>query len=285
MKKNTVSVVISAYNEEKYIYKCISSLLTQSLVPLEIIVIDDGSRDRTWDEMLKMRRVRSQIPLFIFKHKHLGQTMARNYGARIARGNILVFPDADMYFHKDYIRKLVDPIAKGKTIASFTKDEYIANYKNIWSQCWNINSYLPLHKRIPGDMPDKTRNFRAMKRMVFLKAGGFSDVGYTNDITVLEKLKMPKGGMAAKGAISYHNNPENILKIFYSARYIGRGDNIKKNVLNFLTYSFPNSIRRGIMESIKHNKPHFMLFKIVFDLGIFIGLMERILPGRHFRWK
>jgi glycosyltransferase involved in cell wall biosynthesis len=86
----TVSVIIPAYNAEAYVGQAISSALASRNVTLEVIVIDDGSTDGTWqvlesfgDAICKDRRQQG------------GPYRARNYGARLARGKWLAFLDAD----------------------------------------------------------------------------------------------------------------------------------------------------------------------------------------------
>ncbi|MBI2034164.1 MAG: glycosyltransferase family 2 protein [Candidatus Levybacteria bacterium] len=276
MRNHKVSVIISAHNEEQYIEKCIVSLFSQALLPSEIIVIDDGSSDKTWNILYKLRNAvaKKNIIYKIYKKNHIGQSKARNYGTKRSSGDILVFPDADMYFDKNYIDLLIKPIIDKKSIASFTKDEHVSNTENIWSQCWSINSYLPFHKRMPDNTSDKTNNIRAIKRKFFFKAGGFSDVGFNNDITILDKLNLPKGSFAAHGAVCFHNNPASLSKVFFSARYRGRGG-AEPGLENFLRYSILNSLRRGIIDGLRYKKPQFLIFKLVFDFGFFSGLLEK----------
>lgn len=286
MKVYKNSVIISAHNEEEYIEKCVLSLLNQSILPNEIIVVDDGSSDRTWELLKKLQKIvhKKNIIYKIYKKNHIGQSRARNYGTKHSTGEILIFPDADMYFDKKYIEFLIKPIIGKKAIASFTKEEYVGNADNIWSQCWSINSYLPFHKRIPDDMPDRTNNIRAIKREYFIKAGGFSDVGFNNDITILDKLGLPQGSIVAPGAVCYHNNTASLSKVFFSARYRGRGYPAV-NLKIFLLFSPINSLRKGMIDSIRYNKPQFLIFKIVFDFGFLIGLAEKFFSKNKPLWE
>lgn len=278
MKKSNVSVIIPIYNEENYILRCLDSLAGQTLAPMEIIVVDDGSTDSS---KVKTQKVKLQLKtqnLLIFGQKHRGPGSARNLGAKEAKGEILVFVDADMYFDRRYLEKLVKPIIEGKAVATFTKEEYVANSKNIWSQCWSINSYLPINLHIDPAMPDEASNFRAILRKTFFQTKGYQDVGYGEDVTVLRQLEGVKAKVAP-GAICYHFNPSSLSEVFISARWMGRGENAKMTLTAFLTYSFLNSLRKGILESIKQRNPSYLIFKIVFDLGILIGMMERWLFG------
>src|SRR4030067_2885578 len=105
-----ISTIIPAYNEEDMIKSCLETLKKQSYSPVEIIVVDDGSLDST----RKIIEDFSSIKLLTQNHK--GPGPARNLGASVAKGEILVFVDADMTFDRNFIRDLVKPIIEGKAI-------------------------------------------------------------------------------------------------------------------------------------------------------------------------
>jgi len=98
-----ISIIIPAYNEEDLIAECLESIKSQSYKNLEVIVVDDGSRDRTL-EIAKGLKVKTM------SQYHKGPGSARNLAASHAKGKILVFVDADMTFDKNFIRDLVAPI-------------------------------------------------------------------------------------------------------------------------------------------------------------------------------
>jgi len=275
-----ISVIIPSYNEEKYIAFGLDSLFVQTRRPLEIIVVDD-STDSTWEILRSYKPLDRNIAFRVFRTAHKGPAPARNLGAKKAKGDILVFVDADMKFHKDYINCLVAPIERGEAIATYTKEEYVANPENIWSKCWSINSYLPSHLHIDPHMPDEVVDtFRAIKKDLYLKTKGFLDVGYGEDITVLSQIPHAKA-VAAKGAICYHFNPSSLSEVFISAKWIAKGIHVPHNLRSLIIYSLPNSIRRGLVESLRHKMPAFILFKIVCDFGFFLGIMARIM-GRSY---
>ncbi|KKR25761.1 MAG: putative glycosyltransferase [Microgenomates group bacterium GW2011_GWC1_39_7b] len=96
-----VSVIIPAYNEQASIAACLQSLQNQSFKDLEIIVVDDGSTDKTFDVLSKFKMQSSKFK--ILDQNHEGAGMARNLGVKNATGKILVFVDADMVFDKEFI--------------------------------------------------------------------------------------------------------------------------------------------------------------------------------------
>lgn len=260
-----ISVIIPTYNEEKVIKECILSLKNQTLRDVEIIVVDDGSTDGTLGLLEDVE---------VFQQKHQGPAMARNLGAKHAKGKILVFVDADMTFDPRFLENLVKPIEKGKTKGTFSKEEYVSNWNNVWARSWNINSNLPAKKRLPEYYPDHQKVFRAILKSEFDRIGGFSKGGYTDDWTLSEKLGYE--ATAALGAIFYHKNPDSLGEIFKQAKWIGKRK-YKLGVLGILVAllrsCLPISIVVGLAKSI-------LVFKIVYDFGIFVGILEMAILGK-----
>lgn len=263
-KNPLVSVVIAAYNEGKYIDKCLNSLKHQSYKNKEIIVVDDGSTDKT-GEIAKRLGVR------VYKVKHAGPGSARNFGVKRTKGKILAFLDADMKYNERYIEKLIIPIVEKRAIGTFVKEEFVANKENIWSRCWSINSNLPVERRIPLNFPETENIFRAILKNKFEKSGGFEvNEGYTDDSSVSRKLNLK--ALIAPGAISYHFNPSSLSEVFYSARWIGRGKIFSPSVINFLRFSPINSFRVSLKYLIKKAPFSFIIFKFIYDFGVLCGI-------------
>src|SRR3989338_5607166 len=148
MKNKLVSVIIPIYNEEEVIENCLESLAKQSYKDLEVILVDDGSTDRTLEIIRNWKFEIGNLKLL--EQKHMGPGVARNLGASEANGDILVFVDADMAFDKNFVKDLVKPILDGKSIGTFSKNEFVTNKDNIWSICWNINRNLPADIQMIG---------------------------------------------------------------------------------------------------------------------------------------
>ena len=100
-----VSVVIAAYNEEKVVNKTIETLLSSDYPNLEIIVVDDGSKDRTADVVREKYGHDTRVT--VIRKENGGKASALNLGIRQCRGDILVALDADTVFNRDTISKLV----------------------------------------------------------------------------------------------------------------------------------------------------------------------------------
>ena len=277
-----VSVIIPVFNEEKVIGNCLDSLKQQTYSDLEIIVIDDGSTDETANVVLG-----NEVKLL--KQNHLGAGAARNLGAKHAKGEILVFVDADMEFDKKFIDKLTAPIREKKVIGTFSREEYVLNRNNIWSRCWNINKGLPFDKMHPANYPDQQNVFRAILKSEFDKAGGFLPIGYIDDHTLAENLGVPAS--VANGAIFYHHNPDNLEEIYKQARWIGKSEFKRRKIKNetimklvtIIRYSLPLSLVNGVISAIKYFMPQYILFKIIFDLAIEISLLNSFLGEQKYK--
>lgn len=98
-----VSIIVPIYNKEKYLEKCIKSILTQSHRNIEIILVDDGSTDgslRICKKYEKDKRVK------IFHQENKGVSSARNVGLKNMTGERVIFVDADDYIKKDYVERI-----------------------------------------------------------------------------------------------------------------------------------------------------------------------------------
>ena len=283
-----VSVIIPNFNEENAIKACLQSLGNQTYREIEIIVVDDGSTDKTLNVVQNFKssfakqnsNYRAISNVKILSQKHLGPGLARNLGAKNAKGEILVFVDADMTFDKDFIKDLVSPILKVRTIGTFSKNEMNANKDNIWSVCWNINRNWPIDRLIPPDYPKTAPVYRAILKSEFEKVGGFDATGeYTDDWSLCRKLGQKS--TLAKGAIYYHSNPDDLKEVFKQARWIGKNEFITGNFIRIIRslffYSLPTSLIIGIYKSIINLKVKFIIFKLVYDSAIFTSVCKSFL--------
>lgn len=273
MNNPLVSVIIPTYNEQAVIAACIDSLRQQSYKPLEIIVVDDGSKDRTQKIVKKMKGIHLLI------QDHLGPGAARNKGAKKAKGEILVFIDADMTFDTRFIQRLSKPIRDGKAIGTFSKEEFVVNPENRWSRCWSQNRGWPEGKMHPADYPDTQKVFRAIRRDAFEEAGGFdAKVGYTDDWTLSEKLG--KQAIAAHGAIFFHRNPATLKEVYLQAKWLAQRPyklGVIGRIVTMLRTAFPISILVGTIQAVRHKSAAFLVFRLVFDLARFTGVTRMFL--------
>lgn len=124
-----ISVIIAAYNCDKYINQCIDSLLNQSFKNFEIIVVDDGSTDRTYSILNEYKTKNKNLYIYRQKNKYAG--VARNNGLSRAKGEYVLFLDADDFFEPNMLMlayqraKSVDAdivVFKGREYNDVTKE-------------------------------------------------------------------------------------------------------------------------------------------------------------------
>lgn len=101
-----ISVIIPIYNAENSIEKCVNSILKQTYSNLEIILVNDGSIDKTEGICSKLIKRDSRIKYFYKKNS--GVSNARNYGINVARGDYISFVDADDYLEEDMYEEMIN---------------------------------------------------------------------------------------------------------------------------------------------------------------------------------
>mgnify|MGYP004457952755 CR=1 FL=1 len=104
MSKYKVSVIIPVYGVEKYIGKCLDSLVNQTLKDIEIIVVNDGTKDNSQKIIDKYAKKYKNIKALIKENG--GQGSARNYGLELATGEYIGYVDGDDYVEYDMYEKL-----------------------------------------------------------------------------------------------------------------------------------------------------------------------------------
>ena len=115
-----VSVIVPVYNGEEFIESCIKNILNQTLKEIELILVNDGSKDNTLNICKKYADFDNRIVLI--NQENQGVSLARNKGIDISKGNYLCFIDCDDRIDNDYLEKLYK----------------IANEKNVQVVCCDI---------------------------------------------------------------------------------------------------------------------------------------------------
>lgn len=100
-----VSIIIPAYNTEKYIGNCIESVIKQTYHNLEVIIVNDGSEDNTLGIITKARLRDNRV--VVINQENNGPSAARNAGLKICRGDYVFFLDSDDWLIPNCIEKLI----------------------------------------------------------------------------------------------------------------------------------------------------------------------------------
>lgn len=110
--KYDLSVIVPVYNVEKYIKKCIDSILNQGGCRIQIVMVNDGSEDNSREIARKYVTEDDQVLLIDQKNGGLGN--ARNTGLKYAEGDYILFVDSDDYLEKNTLSLLLDKVRKYK---------------------------------------------------------------------------------------------------------------------------------------------------------------------------
>jgi glycosyltransferase involved in cell wall biosynthesis len=214
--KPEFSIVVPAYNESQTIEGCVKSLLDQTMRPesYEVLVVDDGSTDDT-------ARIVKGYPVRYYFQANQGAASARNLGAAYARGDIILFTDADCEVSRNWIEEMVKPFTdreiagvKGfyrtsqkALMARFVQKEYEAKYR-----------YLLKSKYI--DFVDTYS--AAYRKEIFLKSGGFDTQFRTasaEDCDLSYRLSLQGHKMVANTrAVVGHMHPDS-LKSYLKTKF------------------------------------------------------------------
>ncbi|KPV64751.1 MAG: Glycosyltransferase AglE [Candidatus Bathyarchaeota archaeon BA1] len=160
----TISVIIPTFQEEKYIAAILTKLINMK-PPIEIIVVDGGSRDRTVKIAKRFTSKVYQIP-------ERGIAKARNYGARRASGEILVFLDADVSPPSVFVGKVLETFSDD-TVVGATCD--IMPTRPRLAETVFFHFYNRLIQLCSNLRPHSRGEFFAARRREFLGVDGFNE--------------------------------------------------------------------------------------------------------------
>lgn len=130
-----VSVIVPIYNSEKYIARCIESILNQTYKNIEVILINDGSSDKSLEIINYYKSIDNRI--LVINKKNEGVSIARNYGIEKSNGDYIGFVDSDDHIEENMYEVLVNRIQEDNSemavLTSYTInyfDKYRSNYNN-----------------------------------------------------------------------------------------------------------------------------------------------------------
>jgi uncharacterized protein (TIRG00374 family) len=161
------SVVVPAYDAEDTLAACLEALADQSVAPdsYEVIVVDDGSSDGT-------AALAEQHSVIVIRQEHAWAAAARNRGARAARGQFLLFTDADCRPQRNWVEQMLAPFADPR-VAGVKGVYHTRQHSTIahFVQAEHEEKYDRLAQQTPIDFVDT--HAAAYRRTVFLAVGGF----------------------------------------------------------------------------------------------------------------
>lgn len=190
MKK--VSIIIPVYNSEKYISKCLDSILNQTYKNIEILVINDGSKDNSIDILRDYEKKDDRI--VVIDKENEGVAKTRNQGIKKATGDYIMFIDNDDFIDEDYVETYLKNTDYDIVIGSYKRTDindkilfkYNLDEKSIWSKYVVLAPWAKLYKK----------DFLIKNNIEFLNYGIGEDVYFnllcyskTNNIKVINDFK------------------------------------------------------------------------------------------------
>jgi glycosyltransferase involved in cell wall biosynthesis len=220
--KPKVSVIIPMYNASSTIVETLRGLEKQSFKDFEVIVVDDGSTDDSLS-IVEESKTKCQLDITIMTQQNAGPAKARNSGAFRARGDILVFTDADCIHPENWVDEMIRPI--GNDIVGthcgyevINKDSIVARYVN-----YEIKKR---HSKLHGKIVDSvgTYSFSILKE-VFGKMGGYDTSYHTAsaedfDFSYRLSEKRYKIYFTERTSV-FHHHPESVLGYIKQQFYRG----------------------------------------------------------------
>jgi len=236
-----VSVIIPVYNTEKYLEKCLNSLINQTLHDIEIICVNDGSTDNSLNILNQYAQKDNRIKIINQENKMQGA--ARNAGTQIATGKYIGFVDSDDWIDLDYFEKLYSAATKYNLDIALATNVRISNNK--YKKRLNITEekvYTELQDKI--DVCQQWKNecpTNKIYRLTMIKA---NNITWPEKVYCEDKIYTIKAVYYANGIVTvpginyyYYNNPTSTVNLSlkkHHSRYLRNKNKARKEVLKFL---------------------------------------------------
>ena len=219
---NIISIIVPIYKVEKYLDRCINSILNQTFKDFELILVDDGSPDRCGDICEEYAKKDKRIK--VIHKENGGLSDARNAGLDIAKGEFVGFVDSDDFIHKDMYMILYDTLVKSKSDISQCKFKYFSKENELNKNIINDGKYKIYNNidAIEEIMDNKNLNANVWNKL------------YKREL--FREIRFPKGKIHEDEFVTY--------KVFYRAKTISY-------VNKELYYYFSNDT--GIMKNLNIN--------------------------------
>ena len=201
-----VSVIMPAYNVEKYIEKSVNSIMNQTMKDLELVIVNDASTDKTWDKIVQLKKTYGERINAINLNNNVRQGGARNLGIKEAKGEYIVFVDSDDWIEKTMIEKFYNLMIESIADLVGTTSYYMVYSKNHIELRHHGNRNINLE--ISGKTADKN-----IRDKYFLCAGGIWMNMYNRQVIVNNNIWFPEG-------LSYEDNYFVNLYLCYVKKYV-----------------------------------------------------------------
>ncbi len=256
-KRIKVSVIVPAYNEEKYLDRCLKTLVHQTLKEIEIILVDDGSSDGTYELCEKYQKDYPEKVVVFHKPKE-GLGPARNSGIAASKGEYIGFVDADDWVELDMYQSMYKAARKNNSDAVVcdvrkifvAEEREVVEVSLLLSNC-NVVSYIQrpfntYYKR-PGSITTSYTNIRLMDMMQAYKDAAYHANEKYRDETVFCVAKRILINMRTPGLAYYTADfmelIDELMPLLESNVYIAEDENVR----TILEYKGKETIPKNII--------------------------------------
>lgn len=223
-----VSFITTVFNEKANIGKLLDSLLFQTKLPQEIVIVDGSSTDSTVSRIRNYElRFKNKGVKFKTIIKKGNRAIGRNEAIKNSSGDVIVCSDSGCILDKDWVKKIIIPFSNSQT-------DVVAGYykglsKNIFQKCL-IPYVLVMPDRVNSDNFLPAARSMAFRKSIWEKAGGFPEqFSHNEDYVFAKKLKSQKAKIVfKKDAIAYWIPRENIADAFIMFFRFSKGDSEAK---------------------------------------------------------
>lgn len=240
-----ISIIVPVYNVEYYLRRCIDSILNQTIKNTEIILINDGSQDRSGDICDEYKKKDNRV--IVIHKENGGLSSARNAGLEIATGELVGFIDSDDWIEPDYYETLYNGIIKYNADISVMHFKIVTNYEKIQFATKVKEQWVGFHRH------------QAMESFFTDNFIGNSAWNKLYRSNLFKDIKYPEGMLMEDKATTYKLINKSNLVVVNSSRkyhYYLRNDSIMQS--NFNRKKFDSlKIHMDQIEFVDRNYPEF----------------------------
>jgi len=274
MDKIKISVVIPLYNKQDFIQKCLNSVLNQTYLPDEIIVINDGSTDCSLEIATSFSKQHYNIPIKIIDNVNQGVSASRNYGILSALYPFVALLDADDEWDEDYLSFMIQLINEFPDASMYSSNHRVKDSDgNVFSPYTSlepgykgyINNYFNISKKTPLVNSSKV----ILRKSVVLSVGGFpEDAVLSEDLYLWFKI-------ASSHKVAHTNRILVTINQFFDHSRMARSF---KNPY-FITYYL---CHKKMFDCLTHDKKSY-IFSVYFK-HVIGSLKEGCFKEALYRW-
>lgn len=248
-----VSIIMPAYNSEKFVSQAIESVINQTYSEWELIIVDDGSTDQTGKIVDEFSKNDSRIKVFHQSNK--GVSSARNYALERVTGDYVTFLDSDDVYHSERLKVMLDVLNKDPNC-----DAVFADYKE-FRESTKVDDYDDVitssivfeEKIIEKVIQDTKLQFMCnvmMKSEIALKVR-FADLKFAEDYCYIRDCSCYMNQITVIDSILYYYRRDNqnaMTSHFFTEKYVPEYMKLVKNVYQFcIDYGFDNKFYKGMV--------------------------------------